>query len=252
MSCTALGSMSDGSSVSYGWTNRGRILGAVELPLRGDGYVVPPTWASRGLNWGTEELVELLVRAGRRVRADGAGAPVYIADLSPRGGGPSAWHKSHQAGRDADVLFFSFDAGGRVAGPPSAMLPFSDAGECFDGRRFDIARNWLLVRALLEDPVVDVQYLFISEGLRQLLLEHAAEIGEPMDLRERAAATMVQPNDAPAHADHLHVRIYCPLDDRSMGCRERGPYRWHKKGYKYAVFRGRPPVVEEGDPDVQL
>ena len=111
--------MSDGTSVSYGWTNHGRILGAVELPARGDGYLVPPTWSSRGLSWGTEELVGLLVRAGRRLAAEDVGATLYIADMSPRAGGPSAWHKSHQAGRDADVLFFSVDDDGRPAGPPA-------------------------------------------------------------------------------------------------------------------------------------
>jgi penicillin-insensitive murein endopeptidase len=223
--CGSLASISDGTSVSYGWTNRGRILGAVELPVRGDGYLIPPTWSSRGLNWGTEELVGLLVRAGRRLAAEGVGATLYIADMSPRAGGPSAWHKSHQAGRDADVLFFSVDDGGRPMGPPAAMLPF------------DTARNWQLVRALVDDATVDVQFLFISSALRQKLLDHAVEASEPADLIERASAVLVQPGDAPPHDDHLHVRIYCPVSDRSMGCRESGPIRWFKKGYKYAADR---------------
>lgn len=235
--CTSLGSVPDGTSVSYGWTNRGRIVDAVELPVRGDGYFIPPTWAARGLNWGTEELVGLLVRAGRRLAAEEVGPPLLIADLSPREGGPSAWHKSHQAGRDADVLFFTVDAEGRPTPPPTGMVPFDDAGDSADGRHFDVARNWQLVRALIEDPAVDVQYLFISTGLRQKLLDHAADKGEPADVIERASAVLIQPTDAPPHDDHLHVRIYCPLSDRTMGCRERGPYRWYKKGYKYAVER---------------
>lgn len=240
--CSALGSMPDGSSVSYGWTNRGRILDAVELPPRGDGYLIPSTWASRGLNWGTEELVGLLVRAGRRLALEQIGASVYIADLSPRAGGPSAWHKSHQAGRDADVLFFTVDDAGKPAPPPSAMVPFDDEGNGADGRHFDVARNWRLVRALVEDPVVDVQYLFVSTGLRQKLLDYAVAQDEPADAVERASAVLIQPTDAPPHDDHLHVRIYCPLSDRTMGCRERGPFRWFKKGYKYA--EDRLPILE--------
>src|SRR5262249_60207634 len=97
----------------------------------------------------------------------------------PRSGGPSAWHKSHQAGRDADVLFFTVDAEGRPAPPPTAMVPFNDEGDSLDGRHFDVARNWLLVRALIEDPAVDVQFLFLSTGLRQKLLDYPTEKGEP-------------------------------------------------------------------------
>jgi penicillin-insensitive murein endopeptidase len=239
--CAQLGPISDGTSVSRGWTNRGEILDAVALPIRGDGYLVPPAWAGRGLNWGTEELVGLLVRAARRVRLDSPDATVYVADLSPRRGGPSAWHKSHQTGRDADVLFFALGADGRPAPAPSAMVPFGDDLLAADGRRFDVARNWLLVRALLEDPAVEVQFLFISTGLKQRLLDHAIEIGEPPDVIERAAALLLQPGDAPPHDDHLHVRIYCPASDRTLGCHDRGPFRWLKKGHKYLAARGMLP-----------
>jgi penicillin-insensitive murein endopeptidase len=235
--CAQIGPVSDGTSVSYGRTNRGLLVGAAELPTRGDGYLIPPTWATRGLNFGTDELVGLLVRAARRTRLDSPGATVYFADLSPRTGGASAWHKSHQAGRDADVLFFALNEDGTPAGPPSAMVSFDEDGVAPDGRRFDTARNWLLVRALLEDPVVEVQFLFVSTWLRQKLLDHAAAIGEPADLVERAEAVLLQPGDAPPHDDHLHVRIYCPASDRSLGCRDRGPLRWTKKGFKYAQLR---------------
>src|SRR5262249_46169576 len=157
-----------------------------------------------------------------------------------RRGGPSAWHKSHQTGRDGDVLFFATGADGGPAPPPSAMARFGDDGLASDGRRFDVARNWLLVRALLDDPAVEVQFLFISTGLRQMLLDHAVALGEPADLVERAAAVLLQPGDAPPHDDHLHVRIYCPASDRTLGCRDRGPYRWLKKGYKYLAARTPP------------
>jgi penicillin-insensitive murein endopeptidase len=243
--CVELGPMSDGTSVSYGATNGGRILDAVELPARGDGYLVPSSWAERGLSWGTEELVGLLVRAARRVQREAPGATMYVADLSPRRGGPSAWHKSHQAGRDADVLFFATGPDGVTpAPPPSAMVRFDDTGLAADGRRFDVARNWLLVRALVEDPAVEVQFLFISAGLRRALLDHAAALGEPADLLERAGAVLLQPGDAPPHDDHLHVRIYCPASDRALGCRDRGPVRWLKKEWKYAAAHAAiPPAM---------
>jgi penicillin-insensitive murein endopeptidase len=111
-------------------------------------------------------------------------------------------------------------------------------------RTFDVATNWLLVRALLEDPVVDVQYLFIASPLRQMLLDHAVALGEPPELVERASAVLVQPGDALPHDDHLHLRIYCPPGDRALGCFDRGPQRWLKKDWKYAASRPRsaPPL----------
>ena len=31
-----------------------------------------------------------------------------------------------------------------------------------------------------------------------------------------------QPGDSAPHNDHLHVRIYCPIEDRQFGCVDRG------------------------------
>jgi penicillin-insensitive murein endopeptidase len=247
-SCSTLGSVSDGTSLSYGSTSGGWLVDAARLPVRGDGYLIPPNWATRGLNYGTEELVSLIVRAARRVdRETGDGVRLYVADLSPRTGGASAWHRSHQTGRDADLIFFAKNDAGRPAPVPNQMLTYgADGGTAAtDGTGkpiprlwFDTERNWLLVRALVEDPVVDVQYLFISAALKQLLLDHARQLGEPADLVQRAEAVLQQPGDSLPHDDHLHLRIYCPASDRGMGCRERGPLRWHKKLYKYVPEEG--------------
>jgi penicillin-insensitive murein endopeptidase len=247
-SCSTLGSVSDGTSLSYGGTSGGWLVDAVRLPVRGDGYLIPPNWATRGLNYGTEELVSIIVRAARRVdRETGDGVRLFVADLSPQLGGASAWHRSHQTGRDADLIFYARDDAGRPQAPPNQMVSFGPDGgtAATDGTGkaiprlwFDTPRNWLLVRALLEDPVVDVQYLFISTPLKELLLEHARSSGEPADIVAQAEAVLQQPGDSLPHDDHLHLRIYCPASDRGMGCRERGPLRWHKKIYKYLPEEG--------------
>ena len=238
--------MGDGTSVSWGWSNRGELVDGVELPVRGDGYRVPAPWATRGNNWGTEELVGLIVRVGRRLQLEHPGDTLYVADLSPRRGGASAWHRSHQTGRDADLHFFAVDAEGHATAAPTSMESYDASGVISETdawgypivqRRFDVERNWRVVRALLEDPVVEVQFLFISAPLRRLLLEHARAISEPSELVERAAAVLGQPGGALPHDDHLHVRIYCPESDRSLGCRDRGPERWLKKGWKYVAAR---------------
>ena len=255
--CAALGGVDDGTSLSDGWGHNGRLVNAAELPVRGDGYVIPDTWASRGLNYGTDELVGLIVRAARRVRLEQPRAVLHVADLSPRRGGGSAWHRSHQTGRDADLHFFALDPAGHPAAPPTVMLPFDADGVSQpspDGRMpvrsFDVASNWLLVRALLEDPEVDVQFLFVSTPLRQKLIDHALALGEPVELVARASAVLVQPGDSLPHDDHLHLRIYCPASDRALGCFDRGPQRWYKKDWKYVVARPRATAVVE--PMVQL
>lgn len=260
--CAALGPTGDGTSVAYGFHNAGELIDGVRLPVRGDGYLIPGTWARRGLHYGTEELVALLVRAARRVELEAPGATLYVGDLSPARGGASAWHRSHQTGRDADLIFFAVDEAGHAAPPPAGMLVYGPDGMTATTdragkplasppppRRFDVARNWALVKALLEDPAVDVQYLFIADHLESLLVAHAAATGEPEDLIRRAEAVLHQPGDSAPHDDHLHVRIYCPATDRVVGCRERGPVRWFKKSYKYLASRHLqrllpPPVAE--------
>jgi len=232
--CASLVRMDDGTSLAYGTNSNGRLLNGVELPIQGDGYVVPPTWAKRGNNWGTDELVGLIVRTGRRLAEEIPESPFYVADLSPERGGSSVWHHSHQNGRDADLLFYARDAEGRPAAPPPQMPVFLEDGRTADGAlTFDVERNWRLVRALIDDPAVDVQYLFIYQPLADKLLAHAKALGEPTDVIARAAALLKQPGDSLKHDDHLHVRIFCPATDRPLGCKDRGPLRWLKKVYKY-------------------
>lgn len=245
-SCASLGGVDDGTSLSYGGSSGGWLKNAVRLPPKGDGYQIPPTWATRGLNWGTEELVGLIVRAARLVHREAPGPRLYVADLSPRNGGASAWHRSHQSGRDADLHFYALDEKGNPAPAPTFMPQFGidgwtaatdAAGKAIPRLQFDVRRNWLLVRALIEDPAAEVQYLFIYDPLKQLLLQHAREIEEPAELIARAEALLHQPGDSLPHDDHLHVRIFCPKSDRVLGCRDRGPLRWFKKTYKYLQSR---------------
>src|SRR5690625_7016324 len=59
----------------------------------------------------------------------------------------------------------------------SSDLTFDDEGKSkkYNGYyRFDVARNWTLVEALIENKDATLQYLFISNGLRKLLLDYAS------------------------------------------------------------------------------
>ena len=115
----------------------------------------------------------------------------------------------------------------------SSKERIEQAKEEWKTRRFDIVRNWALVRALLSDPYMEVEYLFCSRSLKSYLLAHAQRIGEDPALIERAEELLHQPGDSLPHDDHLHLRIYCAADDRAYGCVDRGPARWWKKRWKY-------------------
>lgn len=223
--CVTHGIVDDGTSVSHGRAFAGQLLQGVRLPRKGEGYRVPARWIERGNLYGTDELVTMIVRVARRVYRE-TGQRLGVADLSPPGGGRSRWHRSHQTGRDVDLLFFTVNRRGRPL-EADAMVRFRDDGsskpkdthgELRSRRYFDARRNWILVRALLEEPTVDIQRIYIYDPLKQLLLRHARAAGEPAELIARADALMEQPLDSSKHHDHMHVRIFCPDTDRALGC----------------------------------
>lgn len=234
----------DGTSVSFGPPHQGALLEPVALPVVGEGYWMPPTWAARGLKHGTLELVSFVVHLGRALEPLGLRRPLAVADLSPARGGPSAWHRSHQTGRDVDLIFFARDADGRPV-TADVMRRFGADGASLPGPGqvapvyFDDAANWALVRAILENPVADVAYIFISDDLKQRVIDVAVAQKAPPDLIEAAAVLLHQPSGALPHDDHMHVRIYCAPSDLPLGCVEIGSLRWLKKGYKYRPERQR-------------
>ena len=254
--CPRYGIIDDGTSVSYGPSNDGFLLRPNELPHFGQGYEIPRKWWRRGLRYGTDEMIALVVHTGRQVSQTIPGVVLQIADLSRAKGGPSRWHRSHQTGRDVDILFIVHDAKGALVklddmehfGPDGALLDESASGKSparpekaaskAPGKSardvyFDVERNWILVRTLMENPIAEVQQIFIYQPLAQLLVDHARARGEPEAVIAQASVLLRQPVDSAPHDDHMHVRIYCERTDRDAGCRDRGALRWTKKDYKY-------------------
>ena len=99
------------------------------------------------------------------------------------------------------------------------------------------------MRALLSDPEVEVQFVFIHRALAAALLREATAAGDDPALVARASFIMRQPSDSDVHDDHMHIRLYCAPDDRSLGCVDKGPVRWWKKMWKYmGAPYGRPAI----------
>lgn len=238
--CSRHGLVIEEESVSWGG-RVGVLFEPVELPEEGVGYWVPPRWAERGLLYGTDELVSMVVYAGREVHRRLPGAVFGVADLSLSGGGPSRWHRSHQSGRDVDLIFLVQGGDGeRVRVDRMHRYKADGAVRTESGLEpgapqlyFDDRANWILVRALIDNPIAEVQWIFISDALKQRLLDYARAAGEPEELIQRAAYLLHQPTDSLAHDDHMHVRIYCPPSDLARGCRDFGVLRWVERDYKY-------------------
>jgi penicillin-insensitive murein endopeptidase len=150
--------------------------------------------------WATVETVHYLqaalATAYHHLPADTPQA--NIGDLSAKWGGPLPPHLSHQSGRDVDIGYFRLD--------PEHWYASASP------RTLDVARTWILVRALLSET--DVEVIFIDRSLQPPLHAYAQRIGENRGwldgLFESAGAPQPIIRHAPEHLNHLHVRFYNP------------------------------------------
>jgi len=212
-----------GASASMGTASRGLLLGAVELPGKGPHH---RCYHRRAMRYGTAELVGLVERASAKVAAAHPGAILYVGDLSAEAGGAEPGHASHESGRDVDFSFYVAEPSGRpLDGHPITRFDRFGAGVAEAGGRalrFDAARNWALVEALLGDGEAEAQWIFASDGVKALLLRWAIDHDRDPAALERAIDVVRRPGGGEPHDDHFHVRIYCP---RSAGraCVDIGP-----------------------------
>ncbi len=238
-------------SLSCGRTNRGRLINPAVLPYRGNGFVIPEPWRTRGLRYGTDELVGLLKRAAAKVAKQVPGSVLGIADLAKRYGGPAEHHRSHQSGRDADLLYYAKGMRGKPFFPDSHMAMFRKDGRAYDCespekkwriplRFFDVKANWLFIKAVITDAHVPVERVFMANRIRTWLLDYAKKTREPRWLIRRARRTMLRPRDSRAHADHMHLRIGCSARDAKLGrCLDLQMRRGKKKRYDRDKRRAR-------------
>jgi penicillin-insensitive murein endopeptidase len=223
--CAELGVVTDGTSISIGKPNRGYLIAAAKIPDEGPGWTTREVWKARDNRYGTDELIDLVESVARRMRKRAPDVRLVVADLSSRsGGGAFAFHRSHQSGRDADLLYYMRDKDGHPF-EPDAMHVFNARGVAKDGSgiTIDVPRTWLLVKDLVTAQEATVQYIFMYEPIAELLIDHAKKIGEPPDVIAKVRIALKQPGDSARHDDHLHVRVYCAPTDREYGCVDIGP-----------------------------
>ncbi|HUS32970.1 MAG TPA: penicillin-insensitive murein endopeptidase [Kofleriaceae bacterium] len=253
--CAELGVVTDGSTVSFGKPNRGYLLDGVKLPDSGAGFTTREVWSQRGNRYGTDELIALVKGVSKRMKKKVKDVRLVVADLSGTSGGEKKeFHRSHQNGRDVDLLYYMRDAEGKPF-EADAMHKFDRFGVALDGSgiQVDIPRTWLLVKDLLTSNEAYVQYIFMYKPIVDQMLAYAMQQKEPDDLVARAAKACKQPGDSAPHNDHMHVRVYCAATDRQFGCVDIGPLELlaEREAEQHKVFEAiAASLPQEGAPAV--
>ena len=211
-------------TLSVGKANRGRVVRGAKMDLKGRSWRFLPAIKGRKTNHGAEGLIELLKKGADATADAHPGAILEIGNIGLVEGGKIVQSKSHQGGRDVDVAFYAVDAKGRSR-TGGRFLSFGPDGKGRKGWKVDVARTWSFVKTLLssDDPVV--QWMFLSAGIKELLIKHARKRKEPRWLIDRARQVLHQPSDSSDHSDHIHIRVYCSSWDRVAGCADYGPVR---------------------------
>jgi penicillin-insensitive murein endopeptidase len=212
---------------TIGVPHSGTQTDAVELPGRGPGYVRYRPLGSR--YWGVSRLVTAISAAAEHVtlRAPG-GAPLVVGDLSAKSGGKIQGHNSHRSGRDVDLLYYvTTPLGAPITSPGFVRIDADGLGfvpETGEYVRFDVVRQWELLKSLVENPEIGVQFMFMSRALEALVIDYALARGEPLELIHRVQTVLLEPTDSLPHDDHLHLRIACAPEEGVSGCNGGGPY----------------------------
>jgi penicillin-insensitive murein DD-endopeptidase len=209
--------------------------GAAELPRQGlgDGNANSAGYfwlRGNDRHYGLPRFVQAIVRAAKTVNTQRPGSMLGIGDLSTKDGGALMPHWSHRTGRDADLIFYMQALDGTPVPNPDFVIVGAD-GLGWDKKgarflRFDVEREWLLVRTLVLDEDARIQWIFCHRSISALLLEWARARGESTEVLYRAATLLHEPGGAAgAHDDHLHIRTECSADEASGGCITGIPHR---------------------------
>lgn len=211
-------------SFSKGRTNRGTLERAARLPIRGQYHEILPMARNRGTNYGTIELVRLVIHAAKATAKRYPSTITGVGNLSHKKGRRLPWSRSHRSGRDADIAFYVKRHGVRVNSP--GFVRFADETMVSHTGKysFDVERNWAFVEFLLTQKRAPVQWVFIANHLKASLLSHGKKNKANPTLLEKAEKILHQPRRGSPHDDHFHIRIYCSKSDLLEGCHNVPPF----------------------------
>ncbi len=187
--------------LSVGAASHGRLINGVRMESS-PGIRVRST----GYNYATPETIAALRYSVAKVREKFPNtSDMLVADISRKGGGRLKRHRSHQAGRDADISYYLKG----VMHPAHLMEANS--------RNLDIPRTWALLEALMEGN--RTEFMFIDYSLQRPLYNY-------VKYKRKAPASYLQTvfqyprgprarygiiRHARGHKNHIHVRFYSPI-----------------------------------------
>jgi penicillin-insensitive murein endopeptidase len=211
---------------SIGLPYRGCLSAATLVPERGPGYAF---LRHDDRHYATPGFSAAIERAAAKVEEERPGGTLVVGDLSAKHGGHLLPHLSHRSGHDADLVLYALTPDGAPV-PAPGFIHYGPDGLGWDasrGRflRFDVEREWLLVKALLEDPDARIEWMFANHVIEALLVEWAEARGEPADTILRAELVLLEPHPGGPHDDHIHVRAACSPEEEAQGCETGGPLR---------------------------
>lgn len=244
-------------SRSIGDVSSGYLVNAHQMTFPHPRIAILQVQSERHLNFTSDEMATLIEAGAGHVQQFYPDAITYIGNLGNKGGGDIPYSVSHNSGRDADVAFFVTDVEGQPAQMPD-LLPLDKEGK-YEGEHgiflFDVARNWKLIEGfVLHAGDGQLQYIFVADWLRDMMLEHARTSGADGKVIASAARLMMQPRATLAHNDHFHLRIYCSEVDVRSGCKDKGRfqpgYDAHRDALRDAEKLARE-SLKHADPEVR-
>jgi len=199
---------------AIGGFSDGCVQGAESLPMDGHGYQVMRL--SRNRYYGHPRLLNYIRNFGRVSKDSGLGT-VLIGDLGlPRGGWMQSGHASHQSGLDVDIWYdqpraaqqrkLSRKERERISA--QNLVPVSYTRKL--NRKAFTSNTVKLIELAASAPEVD--RVFVNAAIKAELCRLQQE-KSPEWLRK------IRPWYG--HADHMHVRLGCPVD--SPKCRPQDP-----------------------------
>lgn len=189
-----------------GFYSKGTLKNASMLPEVGPGFI--RLFLPRDRGYGSLSLVELLQEVALDVnQLFPIGERLQLGDLSAETGGKITRHASHQNGLDADLRYFAKDL--REQNPQD--VGGFDESFVIQGKvtsNFDSDRNWALFSGLVRSG--RVQRIFVDQAIKGKFCKQ----GRQRTPEGREVLRRLRPYAN--HADHLHIRLYCP--EGSAGC----------------------------------
>lgn len=202
------------SSESIGTFNNGTLVNGESLPEDGEGYV--QLFKYVGNVFGTSEMISMIQSTASEIsRRYPSRDRLQVEDISAQQGGDIDPHGSHENGLDVDIEYFKANG---VEHVPTFSKKYDDP-MVINGQispDFDVERNWELMKALNRNG--RVSRIFVDQKIKNAFCKYARAKGD----YESNISVLRNFRHAPNHADHLHVRLNCAIDDRK--CVGRPPF----------------------------